>query len=326
MKILQKKLPYKKVGVAIALLVGCATVAQAYPTKPIRMIIPFVPGGGTDVVVRTVQNRLSEELGQSLVVDFRGGANSNIGADIASKAPPDGYTVLMGTVNLAVNRSLYPKLPYDLVKDFETVTVFVESPFIFLVHPTVPVKSVNEFVAYAKKSAGKLAYASNGSGSPPQLAAEMFKSMANVEMTHVAYKGSGAALVDVMAGRVQVMFGSIGAFVNHVKSGKLTGLAVTGSRRAAVLSELPTLIESGFPGYEIKTWYAMFVPRGTPSPIINRLHSASAKVLNEPSAKSAYDARGLDVVANTPEEFRVMLLSEIDKYAKVLKASGAKLE
>ncbi|MGH8618515.1 MAG: Bug family tripartite tricarboxylate transporter substrate binding protein [Burkholderiales bacterium] len=320
------------VGVASALFLIIATEpraasAQSYPTKPIRIIVPFVAGGVTEAIIRAVQPRITKELGQGLVIDNRGGANSNIGAELVARAAPDGYTLLMGTVNLAVNVTLYPDLTYDLVKDFEPITVYVDAPYIVTVTSTIPVKSLNELIAYAKANPRKLSYASNGSGSPPHLAAEMFKSIAKIEMTHVPYKGSGQSVIDLLGGQVQVMFGSVGATGSHLKSGKLIGLAVTGSERSGMFPEMPTLVELGYPSFgDVMTWYGLFAPRGTSNAIIERIYVESARALNEPLTKSYFSARGFRVVANTPAEFRIMLRNDIDKYAKVLKASGAKLD
>ena len=302
------------------------TAAQAatFPEKPVRIIVPFPPGGGADLVTRATAPKMSQSLGQSLVIDNRGGANSNIGADLVAKAPADGYTLLTATANLAMNASLYPRLPYDLVKDFSPVTMLAVSAFVMTTHPSVGASTVNEFIAVARIR--QLNYASNGSGSPAHLAAEMFKTTAKVQMAHVPYKGSGPAVTDLMGNQVQVMFGSMASTLPFVKSGRLKALAVTTLKRSAAAPELPTVAESGFPGFEITTWYGYLAPARTPASAIQRLNAETIKALNEPEVKNVFSAQGLDVVGNSPQEFAAMIKKDIAKYAEVIKASGARLE
>ena len=302
------------------------TAAQAatFPEKPVRIIVPFPPGGGADLVTRSTAPKMSQALGQSLVIDNRGGANSNIGADLVAKAPADGYTLLTATANLAMNASLYPRLPYDLVKDFSPVTMLAVSAFVMTTHPSVGASNVSEFIAVARTR--QLNYASNGSGSPAHLAAEMFKTTAKVQMAHVPYKGSGPAVTDLMGNQVQVMFGSMASTLPFVKSGRLKALAVTTLKRSAAAPELPTVAESGFPGFEITTWYGYLAPARTPASAIQRLNAETIKALNEPEVKNVFSAQGLDVVGNSPQEFAAMIKKDIAKYAEVIKASGARLE
>jgi tripartite-type tricarboxylate transporter receptor subunit TctC len=305
--------------------VNAAQAADAYPTKPIRVIVPFPPGGGADVITRAVTPRLTPLLGQPFVIDNRGGANSNLGTDLVAKAPPDGYTLLMATANITINVSIYPKLPFDLVKDFAPITALASSAFVLTTHPSVGAANVTELIAIAK-SGKPLNYASNGSGSPAHLAAEMLKTMAKIDMTHVPYKGSGPAVTDLMGNHVQIMFGSMASTLPYVRAGRLKALGVTTARRSAIAPDLPTVAESGMPGFEITTWYGLLAPAHTPAAIIRRLNADTIKVINEPDVKAFITAQGLDVVGNTPEEFAALIRSDIAKFAKVVKASGAKFE
>ncbi len=301
-----------------------AANAASFPEKPIRVIVPFPPGGGADLVTRSTAPKLSQALGQTFVIDNRGGANSNIGADLVAKAPADGYTLLTATANLAMNASLYPKLPYDLVRDFAPVTMLAVSAFVMTTHPSVGASTVGEFITAAKMK--RLNYASNGSGSPAHLAAEMFKTVAKVDMVHVPYKGSGPAVTDLMGNQVQVMFGSMASTLPFVKAGRLKALAVTTAKRSAVAPELPTIAESGFPGFEITTWYGFLAPAHTPAAAIQLLAGETIKAVNAPEVKTIFSAQGLDVVGNSPQEFSALIKKDIAKYAEVIKASGARLE
>ena len=313
-----------QIVVLISGFIVSAAQAAAFPEKPVRIIVPFPPGGGADLVTRSTAPKMSQSLGQSLVIDNRGGANSNIGADLVAKAPADGYTLLTATANLAMNASLYPRLPYDLIRDFSPVTMLAVSAFVMTTHPSVGASTVNEFIAVARTR--QLNYASNGSGSPAHLAAEMFKTTAKVQMAHVPYKGSGPAVTDLMGNQVQVMFGSMASTLLFVKSGRLKALAVTTLKRSAAAPELPTVAESGFPGFEITTWYGYLAPARTPASAIQRLNAETIKALNEPEVKNVFSVQGLDVVGNSPQEFTAMIKKDIAKYAEVIKASGARLE
>ncbi len=315
--------------VAVASLLPGAASVQAqgqYPVKPVRLIVPFPPGGGTDTLARILGQKLADVLGQQVVIDNRPGAGTNIGAEIAAKAPPDGYTVLMGNIAHAINVTLYSKLSYDLVRDFSPVTLLASTPNILVVHPSLPVKSVKELVALAKARPGQLDYASSGGGSSAHLAAELFINMAGVKMTHVPYKGGGPAVIALLGGQCSVGFATTPSVINHIKSGKLRGLAVTTAQRSPSTPELPTISEAGVAGYEAGTWYGLLVPTGTSGEIVARLHAEAVKLLNLPEVKERLAATGFEPIGNTPEQFAAYIRSEIEKWAKVVKASGARVD
>jgi len=309
-------------------LLGAAPVhAQGqYPGKPVRLIVPFPPGGGTDTLARILGQKLADVLGQQVVIDNRPGAGTNIGAEIAAKAPPDGYTVLMGNIAHAINVTLYSKLSYDLVRDFAPVTLLASTPNILVVHPSLPVKSAKELIALAKARPGQLDYASSGGGSSAHLAAELFSNMAGVKMTHVPYKGGGPAVIALIGGQCSVGFATTPSVINHVKSGKLRGLAVTTAQRSPSTPDLPTISEAGVAGYEAGTWYGLLVPAGTAKEIVARLHAESVKLLKLPEVKERLDATGFEPIGSTPEQFAAYIRSEIEKWAKVVKASGARAD
>ena len=261
-----------------------------------------------------------------MLIDNRPGGGTNIGAEIAAKSPPDGYTALMGNIAHAINVTLYSKLTYDFVKDFAPVTLLASTPNILVVHPSLPVKSVKELIALAKARPGQLDYASSGSGSSSHLAAELFSNMAGVKMTHIPYKGGGPAVVALTGGQVSVGFATTPSVIGHIKSGKMRGLAVTTAQRSPSTPELPTISEAGVAGYEAGTWYGLLVPAGTSKEIVTRLHAESVKLLKLPDVKERLDAAGFEVIGNTPEQFAAFIRSEIDKWAKVVKASGARAE
>ena len=316
----------RRVGVlvAAALLAAPPALATAYPTKPIRLIVPFPPGGGTDVIARAIAPRLTQYLGQPIVIDNRGGANSNIGTDLAAKAPPDGYTLLMVTANLTINVSLYKNLPFDVVRDFAPITELAASAFVLVTHPTVKANNVRELIELAKAPGARLNYASNGNGSPAHIAAEMLRTHAKIDVTHVPYKGSGPAVTDLMGNHVQMMFGSMASTLPYVKAGRLKALGVTSAKRATAAPELPTMIESGLKGFEITTWYGMFAPRATAMPIVRRVQAEAVKTINEPDLRQFFAGQGLEVVGSTPEAYAALVKAEIAKFADVVKASGAK--
>ena len=267
--------------------------AQTYPTKPIRIVVPFPAGGTTDVLARAAAQKLTESLGQPAVVDNRPGAGGNIGAELVAKSPPDGYTLLMGTVGThAINPSLYPKMPYDHVKDFAPVILVAGVPNVLVINPALPVNSVQELIAYAKANPGKLNFASSGNGTSIHLSGELFKTMAGVQMTHVPYKGSAPALQDLVGGQVQLMFDNLPSSLALIKGGKLKALAVTSSARAAALPDVPTLAESGLPGFEASSWFGLLAPAGTPQPIILKVNGDVAKWLASPEAKEKLLAQG----------------------------------
>jgi tripartite-type tricarboxylate transporter receptor subunit TctC len=311
---------------ALMLVFGATALAQEYPAKPIRVVVPFPPGGGTDLMARSVMQKLGESLGATMIIDNRGGAGGSIGSDIVAKSPADGYTLLIISGAHAINPSLYPKLPYDSVRDFAPVTMFTSGPGLLVVHPSVPAKTVKEFIALAKSRPGQLNYASAGIGTPPHLAGELFKTMAGVDIVHVPYKGNGPAYTDLIGGHVSVMFPTIPTAIPHVRAGKLRALAVTTRSRTPIAPELPPISESGVPGYDVSSWYGLLAPAGTPAAVVSRLQREIAKVLRSPDVGEKLTAQGLDLVGSTPDAFAAVIKSEIMKWAKVVKASGARAD
>jgi len=308
-------------------MIGTTAFAQAqYPIKPIRFILPFPPGGGTDTLGRLIGQKLGESLGQQVVPDNRPGGGANLGAEIAAKSPPDGYTLFMGNVAHTINVSLYPKLNYDLVKDFAPVTILASTPNILVVHPSLPVKSVKDLIALAKARPGQLDFASAGSGSSSHLAGELFNTMAGVKLTHIPYKGGGPAVVALISGQVPVGFATTPSVMPHVTSGKLRGLAVTSDRRLPLAPDLPTINEAGIAGYEASTWYGLLVPAATPADIIARLHDVTVKVLALEDLKKRLERSGFQGIGSTPQEYATYTTSEINKWSKVIKAAGIRAD
>ena len=301
--------------------------AQSYPTKPIRFIVPFAPGGSTDTLARTVGQKLSDALGQQVVVDNRSGGNGNIGMEIVARAAPDGHTIVLGYIaNLGIGPSVFAKLPFDPVKDYAPITQLAASPNIFVAHPSVPAKSFKEFIAYAKANPNKINYASAAVASLGHLAGELLNASAGISMQHVPYKGSGQAVIDLLAGQVQVMFSGMSSVMPHLKAGKLRPLAVTGAQRSPAAPEVPTIAESGFPGFEATAWYGVLAPAGTPQRVVIRLHDEIVRVLKMPDVKERLENVGFELVGGTPEAFGAYIKTEIQKWAKVVKASGIKPE
>jgi tripartite-type tricarboxylate transporter receptor subunit TctC len=299
--------------------------AQQYPTRPVRFVVPFAAGGSVDTLARTIGPRLADALGQQIVVDNRSGANGDIGMMIVSRAPADGYTVLLGYIaNLAIAPSLYAKLPFDPVKDYATITQIATSPNVLTAHPSVQAKSLQELIALAKAKPGAVNFASTGVASVGHLTGELLNNLAGMRMTHVPYKGSGQAVTDILGGHVQVMFSGFSSTIVHIKSGRLRALAVTGIRRSPALADVPTIAEQGFPGVEATAWYGVLVPAGTPKTVVTRLHDETVKVLKLPDVSQRLDGLGFEIVGSTPEQFSVYIKSEIKKWEKVVKASGAK--
>jgi len=310
----------------LALANGAAS-AQVYPTKPIRFVVPFAPGGSTDTLARVLALKLSDALGQQVVVDNRSGANGNIGMEIVAKAPADGHTILLGYIaNVAIAPSLYEKLPFDPVKDYEPVTLIATSPNVLVAHPSVAAKNLKELIALAKAQPGKLNYASASVGSVGHLTGELLNELAGIKMTHVAYKGSGQAVTDLLGGHIQIMFSGFYSTLPHIKSGKLRALAQTGEKRSAALPDVPTIAESGFPNFEATAWYGVHAPAKTPKAIVNRLNAEIVKALKLPDVKERLSGLGFEIAASTPEAYGKYIRSEITKWAKVVKASGAKPE
>ncbi|MGQ0522442.1 MAG: Bug family tripartite tricarboxylate transporter substrate binding protein [Betaproteobacteria bacterium] len=314
---------YYLAGAGLLAITAGASYGQAnYPTRAVRIIVPSSPGGGTDILSRLVSPGLSERLGQTVVVDNRPGAGSIIGNDVVAKSPPDGYTLLMGISTLAILPAMHKKLPYDAMRDLATVTQVISAPNILVVHPSMPVKTVKELIAFAKKRPGEVNYGSAGLGTNPHLSMEHFLSMTNLKMVHVAYKGLGPAMVDLVAGQVQTAVSTMLAGLPHVKSGRLRALATTGGKRSSSLPDLPTVAEAGVPGYEAVQWYGLFAPAKTPREIVNKLNEAMKSTLQSPSTKERLAADGTEAVGSSPEEFARFLRSETEKWGKVVRSAG----
>ncbi len=312
---------------AAMLLAASAGFAQNYPNRPVRLVVPFPAGSPSDVLGRLVGQRYGDALGQSIVIDNRPGAAGIIGADTVAKAAPDGYTLLMGgTGALAINPGLRSRMPYDSVRDFAPVSLFASIPFLLVVSPAVPATTVKELVAVARAKPRQLNYASSGIGSPTQLAAELFKTLTGVDMVHVAYKGTGPATTDLISGQTHVMFSGITVLMPHVKSGRLRGLAVASATRSSLFPQLPTVIESGIPGFTANTWTGVLAPRGTPPAIVTRLHGEVVKMVRDPEMKERLSALGAEPIGNQPEEFRAYIRNEIGKWTRVIKTVGIKEE
>lgn len=322
-----RKISFAIFSGALWLGVVAAVFAQAYPTRPIRFIVPFAPGGSTDTLARTLSIKLGEALGQQVVVDNRAGGNGNIGTDLVAHAAPDGYTILLGYIaNLAIGPSLYAKLPYDSVRDFAPITLLAVAPNILVVHPSVPVKNFQEFIAYAKANPAKINFASAAVASPGHLSGELLNLAAGIHMQHVPYKGSGQAVVDLVGGQVQVMVSGMSSVMPHIKAGRLRPLAVTGARRSPAVPDLPTIAESGFPKFEAIAWYGVLAPAGTPPAIVTRLHDEIIRALKMPDVRERLEYVGFEIVGGTPAAFGAYIKAEITKWAPVVKASGAKPE
>ncbi len=318
----------KRLGWMLAGVLLCVTwaAAQPYPTRPVRMIAPFPATGGVDIVARRIAQKLSDRWGQQVVVDNRPGATGIIGTDLAAKAAPDGYTLLMGNVaTQAINVSLY-KLPYDPIKDFAPITLVGRVPQILVVHPTMSAQNVKELIALARAKPKQLTFGSAGTGSPPHLAGELFQHLAQVQFIHVPYKGSAPALIDLIGGQINLYFSNILSAMVHVKSGKLRALGVTSVKRSVVVPDVPTIAEAGLPGYEEYNWYGILAPRGTPKPIVDKLYTDIAAILKSPEVRDPLTRDGAEVIASTPDEFTRFIKSEMAKYAQVIKARGLKAE
>jgi tripartite-type tricarboxylate transporter receptor subunit TctC len=311
----------------IALVIAGAVHAQSWPSKPVRMVIPYPAGGSIDVSGRRLAEDLGAELGQPIVVENRAGANGIIATDFVAKSPPDGYTLLVSTLAAhAGNPFAVKSLPYDPVKDFAPVTEVAWTPNVLVVNPKLPVHDVKEFIAYAKAHPGELNFGSGSTGSAGHLAGELFKTMAGVKMVHVPYKGAGPAMQDLIGGQIQLMFDNLASSLGQIHAGKVRALAVTTAKRSSLAPELPTIAESGLPGFDISTWFGIFAPGGAPRPVVERLHDEFVKALDAPDVQAAMKKMGAEPVGNTPEQFAAYIQSEAKKYAQVIKASGAKVD
>ena len=316
----------------------CATLAvllsfpllaaeQSYPSKPIRLVVPFPAGGSLDVVARAIGQKLTEAWGQPVVIDNRPGAGGNIGADLVAKSAPDGYTILEGALSThAVNVSLYAKMPYDPIKDFAPITLVAVTPNVLVLNASYPVNSVPELLAYARANPGKLSFGSGSNGSAGHLAGELFKTEAGVDMVHIPYKGGAPALQALLAGDTQLMFDNLANSAAQLKAGKLKALAVTTAKRSSLMPDLPTLSETGLPGFDIYTWWGFMAPAGTPKEIVAKWNAEVARILNSPEMKAFFAQQGAEPAPDSPEQFAALIRSEISKYAKIVKQSGAKVD
>ena len=309
---------------ALAPLGGLAQ--DAYPSKPVKIIVAYPAGGANDIVARAIGQELAQDLGQAVVIENRSGAAGTIGADAAAKSPPDGYTLFMAAGAHTLAPSLHAKLPYDIVRDFAPVSLAALGTYLLVVHPSVPAKSVQELIELAKAKPGALNFASSGAGAPPHLAGVMFQKLAGVTLNHVPYRGDTPAINDLMAGHVQLAFLSIQPLIPQVKAGTLRALAITSGKRSAAVPDLPTVAESGLPGYDIGTWWGLLAPAETPRPIVDRLATAMRKATAVPSVKERFAAGGSVAQSNSPEEFAAMIKSEVGRYRELASAAGVKPE
>ena len=311
---------------AVALSAPAVAADAPYPTRPIRLLVPFAPGGGSDTTARILTPKLHEAMGQAWVVDNRGGAGGNLAAEIVAKANPDGYTIFLGfNTVLTVNPTLY-KLPFSMEKDLAPVTLLATAQYIMVLHSSVPANNLKEFIALAKQKPGAFNFSSGGMGTPLHMAAELFSKRAGIKMVHVAYKGGGPAAAALLGGEVQVLFGSIASSMPHVKTGRLKAFATTGARRSKVVPDLPTMIELGFPGFDVGSWYAFLVPTGTPANVVRRLRDEALKVVAMPDVQQALSRQGLEVETSTPQELAARIKSETATWAQVIKDAGIKGE
>jgi len=322
-----KRIARSLVGLAFAALLASVSHAQSWPSKPIRWVVPFAPGGTTDILARTIAEKLTIALGKPVIVENNPGAGGGVGATQTAKAAPDGYTIMGGTISThAINASLYKTLPYDPVKDFVPITMIARVPNLLVVNPDVPAKSVKDLIALLKANPGKYTFASSGNGTSQHLSGELFKSMAGVDMQHIPYKGSPPALQDVVGGQVTMTFDNITTAWPLAKAGKLRALAVTTAKRSPVAPDVPTLAESGLAGYEVGSWQGVFAPAGTPPDVVKRLNAEIVKIINMPDVRAKLEALGAEPVGNSSDEFATIVKSEVAKWAKVVKQSGAHVD
>lgn len=300
--------------------------AQSYPTRPIRFIAPYVPGGGVDYVARVVATKLSETIGQQVIVENRPGGGTNIGSELVARAAPDGYTLLVGGVPNTVNSVFFKKLPYDVVKDFAPISQMTTAPNVLAVHPSLPVRTAKDLIALAKKRRGELTFASAGIGSSNHLSGELFRVMAGVDIIHVPYKGGGAAVTDLIAGQVSMYFGTTPSTVPHVRAGRLRALAVTSLQRSRATPDIPTMSEAALPGFENAAWHGLMAPAGTPQPVIDKLHTEVVRVLRTPEIIERMASQGVDVIAGSPGELAAFIKQDLVKYDKLVKSAGLKVE
>jgi tripartite-type tricarboxylate transporter receptor subunit TctC len=307
---------------AACILVPQLAAGQAYPSKAIRFIVPFAPGGGNDILGRVVAQKLNQSFGVPVVVDNRPGAGGTLGTDLTAKSQPDGYTILINNLSVAVNVTLYPKLPFDPLKDLQPISLVGRQPNILVVHPTLPAKSWKELQALAKQRPGQLSFSSGGVGSSSHLAGELLKVVAGIDMVHVPYKGMGPALIDLISGQVQLAMATLASALPHIRNQRMRPLAVSTATRVAVVPDVPTLQEAGLRAYEHSTWYGLFVPAATPRPVVDRLNESVRKIVASDDVKQKFSPQGVEPASNSPEEFRAYLTAEIAKWAKVVRSAG----
>ena len=310
----------------LALLLSINAFAQDWPTKPLRLILPFPPGGGTDILGRLIAERLSAGLGQAVIAENRGGAGGNVGAEAAARSAPDGYTIVLVAPSLAISPSLYSKINYDPVKDFAPISLVATVPNVMVTHPVLPAQNLVDFIQYAKAKPGALNFGSGGAGTSNHLAGELFNIVTGIKLVHVPYKGVNLAMQDVLAGNVHLVFIGIPAAAPHVKSGKLRALAVVAPRRSPALPDVPTVSEAGLHNFDVTTWYGILAPAGTPKNIINRLNGELVKMMNSPEMKEKLAATGTEPLTSTPEEFADYIKREMAKWADVIKRAGVKAD
>ncbi len=317
----------RTVAVGVLMTVAGAVAAQHdYPSRPIRIIVPYPPGGSVNFLARLIDQKLAERLGQQVIVDNRGGGNTVIGADLAAKSPPDGYTLLLAGSTQAALPSLYRNMPYDIINDFSPVATIARSEFVLVVNPSIPANTVQEFIALAKSKPGQLNYASSSTGGPTHLGAVLFEMLTGVKMQHIPYKGGGPAIIDIMGGQVQLGFANPANVIPFIKSGKLKAIAVSGETRLAALPQLPTFTEAGLPGMALRNWYGIVVPAGTPKPIIDKLATEIGKILALPSIGKALANQGLDAFISTPEQLGTLMKTEKARIAKIIKAANITIQ
>lgn len=313
-------------GVLLLVGVNVSAQSQAYPTRPVRFIVPYVPGGGVDFAARTLGERLSQALGHTVIVDNRPGGSTNIGTELVARAAPDGYTLLVASVPTSVNVTLFKNLRFNIIKDFVHISLLSTAPNVLVVHPSLPVKSVTELIAYAKARPGQLTFGSAGIGTSNHLSGELFKMMGGIDMLHVPYKGGGAAVTELLGGHISMYFATTPSVMSHVRSGKLRALGVTSEKRSASVPDIPTISESGLPGFDQSAWHGLFAPAGTPEPIIAKLSAEVVRGLRIPDVEKRFNSQGVDVIASSPAEFAAFIRQEVVKYEKIIKTSNIHVE
>jgi tripartite-type tricarboxylate transporter receptor subunit TctC len=320
-------LSYFFVAVAFVFFSNHHALAQTYPSKPIKIVVPYPAAGTPDILARELAAKLTGALGQQVIVDNRPGAGGNIGSDLVAKSPPDGYTLIMATVAThSINQTLYKKLPFDPIKDFAPIVLVATTPNVLVVHPDLPIKTVKDLIALAKSKPGEIRFCSGGNGTSHHIGGSLFEKLTNVEMTHVPYKGSGAALPDLIGGQVDIMFDNLTSSMPHIKSGKLRAIATTGLTRAVALPDLPTVAESGVPGFEITAWFGLLAPANTPQAIIDRLNAEVTKILKTPEMKAKLIAQGAEPAPGTPQQLGQFIKDKTAQWAPIVKASGAQVD